>query len=143
MGFFAHSYSWTNALPLLNRSFLIEEYDDATRNVEISKVVLVEADVDEHHIAAETGYLLALAERDPRIAGVVAGGRPEANDFARYLDEIAGHSKLKGIRRVLHTQPDELGESGSLLKIFGAWKNTGFLLIFACSIASFRLRSAW
>jgi len=107
-----YSYSWTNAVPLLNRSFLIEEYDDTTRNVEISKVVLVEANVDEPHIAAETGYLLALADRDPRIAGIVAGGRPEANEFAKYLDEIAGHGKLKGIRRVLYTQPDELGESG-------------------------------
>ena len=111
-----YSYSWTNAVPLLNRSFLIEEYDDATRNVEITKIILVEGDVDEPHIAAETRYLLALADRDPRIAGVVAGGRPEANDFARYVDEIAGHSKLTGIRRVLHTQADDLGESGLFAK---------------------------
>jgi predicted TIM-barrel fold metal-dependent hydrolase len=109
--FSRHSYSWTNAVPLLNRSFLIDEYDDATRDVEITKIILVEADVDQLHITAETKYLLAVADRDPRIAGVVAGGRPEASDFGRYLDEVAGHSKLKGIRRVLHTQPDELGES--------------------------------
>jgi predicted TIM-barrel fold metal-dependent hydrolase len=63
------------------------------------------------YIAAETGYLLALADRDPRIAGVVASGRPEANEFAKYLDEIAGHSKLKGIRRVLDSQPDDLAQS--------------------------------
>jgi predicted TIM-barrel fold metal-dependent hydrolase len=106
-----YSYSWTNAVPLLNRSFLIEEYNDATRNAAISQAVLVEADVDEPHIAAETAYLLALADRDPRIGGVVASGRPEGNGFAKYLAEIAGPSKLKGIRRVLHTQPDELGES--------------------------------
>lgn len=106
------SYSWTNAVPLLNRSFLIEEYEGATRGLEISKIVLVEADVDEPYIRAESGYLLDLADRYPRIAGVIAGGRPEASDFARYLDEIAEHSKLKGIRRVLETQPDELVESG-------------------------------
>jgi len=63
------------------------------------------------YIVAETGYLLALADRDPRIAGVVASGRPEANEFAKYLDEIAGHSKLKGIRRVLDSQPDDLAQS--------------------------------
>jgi predicted TIM-barrel fold metal-dependent hydrolase len=105
------SYSWTNAVPLLNRSFLIEEYDDATRNVESLRIVLVEADVDEPHMTKEAGYLLALADRDPRIAGVVVSGRPESPDFASYLEGIAGSSKLKGIRRVLHTQPDELAKS--------------------------------
>lgn len=106
-----HSYSWTNAVPALNRSFVIEEYDGATRHLEISTVVLVEADVDEPRIAAETAYLLALADRHPRIAGVVAGGRPEGSGFARYLEGVSGHRKLKGIRRVLHTQPDELAKS--------------------------------
>jgi predicted TIM-barrel fold metal-dependent hydrolase len=106
-----HPYSWTTSVALLNRSFLMEEYDEATRGIEISKVVLVEADVDDSHIEAETKYLLALAESDPRIAGVVAGGRPENGGFARYLHAIAGTGKLKGIRRVLHSQPDEMGTS--------------------------------
>jgi predicted TIM-barrel fold metal-dependent hydrolase len=106
-----YPYSWTNAVPLLNRTFLIEEYDCATRDLEVSKVVLVEADVDEPHIAAETRHLLALADRNPRVAAVVASGRPERDGFEAYLNEVAGHSKLKGIRRVLHTQPDGLAES--------------------------------
>ncbi len=40
----------------------------------------------------------------------MACGRPESDDFKSYLDQIAGHPKLKGIRRVLHTQPDEVGQ---------------------------------
>jgi len=54
---------------------------------------------------------MALADEDNPLEGVVACGRPEKPHFAEYLDQIAGHPKLKGIRRVLHTQPDDLGQS--------------------------------
>src|SRR5258708_14448903 len=40
----------------------------------------------------------------------------ECKDFISYLDEIAGADKLKGIRRVLHTQPDELGQGATFIK---------------------------
>ena len=59
----------------------------------------------------ETKHLLSLADEDNLLEGVVACGRPESADFKLYLDKIAGHPKLKGIRRVLHTQPDNLAAS--------------------------------
>src|SRR5258705_3019517 len=59
----------------------------------------------------ETRWVLKLAEEHSLLEGVVAGGRPERADFKAYIDQIAGHPKLKGIRRVLHVQPDELSES--------------------------------
>jgi len=40
----------------------------------------------------------------------VAASRPEDEGFGGHLDQIA-HPALKGIRRVLHTQPDELSQS--------------------------------
>src|SRR5258708_34506136 len=59
----------------------------------------------------ETRHLLALADQpDNPLEGVVACGRTESEDFKSYLDQIAGHPKLKGIRRVLHTQPDDVGQ---------------------------------
>jgi predicted TIM-barrel fold metal-dependent hydrolase len=41
---------------------------------------------------------------------VIAAARPEKDGFEDYLDSIA-HTRLLGIRRVLHTQPDELSTS--------------------------------
>jgi predicted TIM-barrel fold metal-dependent hydrolase len=73
--------------------------------------VFVEADVDEPYLLGEARHVLSLAEGDNPLAGVVAGCRPERADFQAYLDQIAGHPKLKGLRRVLHTQPDGLAES--------------------------------
>jgi len=46
---------------------------------------------------------------DNPLEGIVACGRPESEDFKSYLDKITGHPKLKGIRRVLHTQPNDVG----------------------------------
>jgi predicted TIM-barrel fold metal-dependent hydrolase len=104
-------YTWLQSVPSLNRSFRLSDYLEATQGLNVVKSVHVEADVDEPFMLAETRSVLALADQpDNPLAGVVACARPEKSDFRSYLDEIAGHPKLKGIRRVLHTQPDDVGQ---------------------------------
>jgi predicted TIM-barrel fold metal-dependent hydrolase len=104
-------YSWLSSHPELNRSFRMSDYLEAVEGLGVVKSVHLEADVDEPCMLDETRYLLDLADRpDNPLEGVVACGRPESNAFKSYLDKIADHPKLKGIRRVLHTQPDELGQ---------------------------------
>jgi len=104
-------FSWCKGIPKLNRSFRMPDYLAAIRDVGIEKSVHVEADVDESYILDETRHILNLAEaKDSPLSGVVACGRPEKEGFAEYLDKIAGHPALKGIRRVLHTQPDSVGK---------------------------------
>jgi len=104
-------YSWLQSVPALNRSFRMADYMKASEGVGVVKSVHLEADVDERYMLAETRHLLALADQpDNPLEGIVACGRPEHEDFLSYVDQIAGHPRLKGIRRVLHTQPDELGQ---------------------------------
>jgi len=106
------SYAWLKDLPVLNQSFRMNEYYDATRGLGIEKSVHLEADVDEPFMVEETKYVLQLADRsDNPLEGVVACGRPESKEFNNHLERILGHRKLKGIRRILHTQPDDLGQS--------------------------------
>jgi predicted TIM-barrel fold metal-dependent hydrolase len=110
-------YSWLDSVPPLNRSFRMSDYVTATTGWGIVKSVHLEADVDEPYMLEETRQLLALAERPGNpLEGVVACGRPESEDFRAYLDKIAGHPKLKGIRRVLHTQPDNVGKESKFIK---------------------------
>jgi predicted TIM-barrel fold metal-dependent hydrolase len=98
--------------PVLNRSFRMPDYLAAVTTLGVEKSVHLEADVDEPLMLAETRHILALADQpDNPLEGVVACGRPEHADFRNYLDQIVGHPKLKGVRRILHTQPDELGQS--------------------------------
>lgn len=103
-------YSWLEGVPALNRSFRMPDYLAATAGLEVVKSVHLEADVDEPYMLQETRHLFALAERqDNPLEGIVACGRPENADFKSYLEQIVGHPRLKGIRRVLHTQRDEVG----------------------------------
>jgi predicted TIM-barrel fold metal-dependent hydrolase len=103
-------YSWLDSLPQLHRSFRMPDYLAAAEGLNVVKSVHLEADVDEPFMVDETRRLLALADQpDNPLEGIVACGRPENENFKSYLDKIAGHRTLKGIRRVLHTQPDEVG----------------------------------
>lgn len=119
-----YSYAWIEAQPApeslaggrpgLRRSFRMSDYLEATRGLGVEKSVHLEADVDEPFMLQETRQMLALADQpDNPLAGVVACARPESADFRRYLDQIAGHPRLKGLRRILHTQPDDLGQGAA------------------------------
>lgn len=110
-------YAWLRQLPDLNRSFRMNDYLAATNGLAIEKSVHLEADVDEPFMLDETMHLLHLADcADNPLEGVVACGRPESKEFKTYVEKIAGHSKLKGIRRVLHTRPDDLGQSETFIE---------------------------
>ena len=110
-------YSWLDTIPQLNRSFRMADYLAATKGLDVAKSLHLEADVDEPYMLDETRHLLALADQpDNPLEGIVACGRPENEDFKSYLDAIGGYSKLKGIRRVLHTQPDGVGQGVTFLK---------------------------
>src|SRR5262249_41816892 len=102
-------YSWTSNQPALNRSFRPSDYREAARDLTIAKSVHVEADVDKGFMIEETLHALSLARGDDNpIAGVVAVARPEYDGFHEYIDRIAGQRLLKGLRRILHTEPDDL-----------------------------------
>lgn len=119
-------YSWLDTIPQLNRSFRMADYLAATKGLDVAKSLHLEADVDEPYMLDETRHLLALADQpDNPLEGIVACGRPENEDFKSYLDAIGGHAKLKGIRRVLHTQPDGVGQGVTFLKNVAALPEYG------------------
>ena len=105
-------YPWLDQVPALKNSpSRLQDYREATSGAQISGTVFMEVDVASVHAPDETRFFCKLSA-DPanRIFGVVAAARPEDEAFEVQLDQIA-HPALKGIRRVLHTQPDELSQS--------------------------------
>ncbi len=110
-------YSWLESAPALNRSFRMDDYLRATKGLNVVKSVHLEADVDEPFMLDETFHLLNLAEEpDNPLAGIVACARPESESFHMYLKKILGEPQVKGIRRVLHTQPDEVGRDSRFIE---------------------------
>lgn len=104
-------YSWCAGIPKLNRSFRLPDYREAVADTGIVKAVFMECDVDEPHLLDEARYAQQLADADPLIAGIIATCRPEREGFRQHLDELLKLPKLRGLRRVLHTQPDDLAQS--------------------------------
>ena len=103
------TYEWTKGLPALSGRFDLSDYQNASHDSGIQAGVFMEVDCEES--ADEARYFCALAEQPGSfIQAVVAAARPESPDFERSLEAIA-HPRLTGIRRVLHTQPDELSQT--------------------------------
>ncbi|MFM8393345.1 MAG: amidohydrolase family protein [Acidobacteriota bacterium] len=120
------TYSWMKGEPVLNRNFSLADYRAATEGIEVVQSVFVEADVDPHFMIDEARHILALAERDDNpISGVVAAGRPESEDFTRDIEAIAGHPALKGIRRLLQSERDQLATETTFLKNIAALERYG------------------
>lgn len=102
-------YPWVEGIPALRgRSFGREEYAAASDGCGVAGTVFVEAtevDPAEHD---ETALVASLpADRHAPLLGLVASARPESPGFAAALESLRG-TRAVGVRRILHTQPDEL-----------------------------------
>lgn len=104
------NYPWIDSAPALQKSFTLEQYQALTKDFRIERSLFVEVDTHEDESAKEAAHFCGLAD-DPasRIEGVIAAARPEHAQFEMYLDRIS-HRSLKGIRRVLYTQPTAMIE---------------------------------
>ena len=106
-----YPYTWCAGVPALNRSFRFDDYLAAAAGLDIAKTVFMECDVDEPHQLAEARAIQSLANEQPLIAGIVASGRPERENFQAHLEALARLPHVRGLRRILHTQPDALSQS--------------------------------
>lgn len=103
------SYPWTGGFPALAGRFDHSDYVAATEGLGIKGGVFMEVDCVEMELEAR--HFCEMAEKPGCLfSSVVAAARPEHEGFEKYLDAIA-HPRLAGIRRVLHTQPDDLSRT--------------------------------
>jgi predicted TIM-barrel fold metal-dependent hydrolase len=108
----ARPYSWTAALPTLNRSFLPTDYSAAIAGTPITRSLHMEADVDAPHMTDENEWILSLAaEPGNPVQGAIIPGRPESESFGEYLERWGPDARVKAMRRVLHVVPDEVSQS--------------------------------
>ncbi len=87
----------------------MKDYLDASKNAGLVKSVFLECDVDEPFMRDEVRWILSQADGQP-LSGLVIAGRPESKDFPRYIEEVCDDKRIKGVRRVLHTQPDGVSQ---------------------------------
>ncbi len=98
-------YPWLYGDPLLNAPYLLPDYNAATAGVPVEKMVFVQCEADFAQFHAEAAW--ALAQPEPRIAGVVPWAPLENGDAARAdLEQLAANPRVKGIRRIIQFEPD-------------------------------------
>jgi L-fuconolactonase len=97
---------WLDAIEALRRSFLMADYLQATRDLNVVQSVYMEVDVDPDQQQDEAAYIVDLCERsDNPMTAAVVSGRPDSDQFNDYAAALRDNAWIKGIRRVLHTQP--------------------------------------
>lgn len=109
----AARHSWIDDTPALQgRDFTLDDaqalYDGA-----VAGSIFMEVDVDEADIRAEARWVGGLVAQG-RLLGQICACRPEHDDPGALDDWIAEARTLGavGMRRILHTVPDDLSESG-------------------------------
>src|SRR4051812_35735893 len=102
------SYPWLSDVPALNRDFTLEVYRPQAEAAGIRHAIHMEVDVAAADQMRETDFVTALA--DPVVAAI-SSCRPEHAAFPAQLERLAGNPKVRGLRRILHTSPDDLSET--------------------------------
>jgi predicted TIM-barrel fold metal-dependent hydrolase len=102
------SYPWLAGAEALNRQWTAEAYFAEAGALGIETALHMEVDVAEADMEAETRFMVGV---HPRIGGAIAAARPESIDFPAFLERVLAIDGVKGVRRILHTSPDELSSS--------------------------------
>lgn len=97
-------YGWiTDAMPILQRDYLPPDLRPLLDRAGVDGTVAVQARQD----LDETLWLLDLADQHAWIKGVVGWVDLQSPQVRAQLDQIARHPKLRGIRHIVHDEPDD------------------------------------
>lgn len=99
------SYGWLAGVPKINRTYLLEDFDKARQAVAVDKIVFAEVAVDPGLHLKEAAFIQELADRDPRLQGIVAHA-PLEKGAAVEADLVAlkAVKNVRGIRRLIETE---------------------------------------
>ena len=86
-------YGWLKRAPRINRRYDLSDLDRCRGEVEIDKIVFAEVWVDPGLHLEEAAWVQALADKDPRLVGMVAHAPLEKGPAVE-----ADLEKLKGFR---------------------------------------------
>jgi L-fuconolactonase len=100
-------YPWLANIPLLNKPYLLEDYQKACGPVQVEKMVFLQCECSPAQFMKEAEWVTELARQDLRIQGIVAWAPLEKGEGARAdLEKLAANRLIKGIRRIIQFEPD-------------------------------------
>ncbi|HTH99164.1 MAG TPA: amidohydrolase family protein [Stellaceae bacterium] len=101
-------YGWLASVPQINRTHVLVDFDAARGAVEVDRIVFAEVAVDPGLHVQEAAFVQEMANRDKRLAGMVAHAPVEKG--AAVEEDLAALEEfgvLRGIRRLMQTEIDQ------------------------------------
>jgi L-fuconolactonase len=100
-------YPWLEAVPPLNRTFLLEDYKRATGPLQVAKMVFVQCECLPSEYRDEVRWVSEVAREDGRIQGIVSWAPLEKGEAVLpELAELSRNPLVKGIRRIIQFEAD-------------------------------------
>lgn len=97
-------YVWmSEAHAVIRRDFLAPDLHAVLDASGLDGTVAVQA----RQMVEESAFLLTFADADPRVRGVVGWVPLCQNGGEPWLEQFAAHPKLRGVRHVVHDEPDD------------------------------------
>ncbi|MFT4568990.1 MAG: L-fuconolactonase [Saprospiraceae bacterium] len=97
------SHTWiSDEMSALKRDFLPSDLENILNANDVDGCIAVQADQSE----AETDFLLALANDNDFIKGIVGWVDLQASNIEECLESYASHEKLLGFRHIVQSEPD-------------------------------------
>lgn len=99
-------YAWLDKVIPIRRSFFIEKYQDAVKDIPVEKMVFVQAECRPEQFLAEVNFVEEQAQKDSRIQGIVAYSAIElGKNVEPLLKALQKHTLVKGVRRMYNDSP--------------------------------------
>lgn len=99
------TYAWLERVPALNRQWDAPSYWAEAETLGIEAALHMEVDVPAQQIDDENALVLSL---DKRVIGAISNARPEEIDFPRHLERLLTEPRIRGVRRLLQDDHDDL-----------------------------------
>jgi L-fuconolactonase len=100
-------YSWLNTLPQLDSLHTLTEMQAATSTCDVNAFVFVQAECLPAEALAEVAWVTKQAEKDARIAGIVARAEVEKGLLVfSELEALKKNPLVKGVRRLIQSEVD-------------------------------------
>lgn len=100
-------YPWLTNVPVINRNFLLSDYDLATEGTAVEAMVFVQCECDPRQYREELSWVQGLADGDSRLRGIVPWAPLERGGaVGAALEEIAADKRVKGVRRIIEFEDD-------------------------------------
>jgi L-fuconolactonase len=96
---------WIKPGTVLAKDHLMSDYLKATEGLNIVKTIYMEVDLDPAQQKEEADFVIEICKRGdtPMVAGVISG-RPNSEEFGKYITPFKGNRYIKGVRQILHAQ---------------------------------------